>query len=512
MSIKLLKHQVKPKDMIVEWLRNFNQGEYNYKGITLWGNMGCGKSYIIASALAEAQKNGLLVKNPNSLAPSSIIFLVPKRAIIQHKRVLHNAGVVDFDVTSGSALASSGGGLMLDWKTIYKNGEIVDIMPVWDKDLMPVIIIADECQLYKNPTAKKTRVLQSYVESGGIILTSSGTPCSKAIETKLIATSCGITHPDNWTYWADGLSNMGRNSNSPIAMKRFKEDLLNKNRLIEVSNVRYPFKPVVRNYMLELSPTKKVMYDKAYADYLELCAQEGKKGPSGIMAIWVGMKKFQMMAEKLRADELGNRAINVQKNQNKAIIIAANHIETLSICYSTLIKNGVLASEISHLRGGMSDEKSQMQIDNFQLGITKYFLTTLKSGGSSISLHHEKENKEALPRHVILPPTWSVFDMAQVLWRANRITSASETVEEILWYKNTIEEDIANRLALKFSCLKELLQRKESFIYDIFVKVSGIDVDSSAIEKIVEEEISNENTKDNEEVEETAFDLSMLED
>jgi hypothetical protein len=58
--------------------------------------------------------------------------------------------------------------------------------------------------------------------------------------------------------------------------------------------------------------------------------------------------------------------------------------------------------------------------------------------------------------------------------------------------------------------LKELLQRKESFIYDIFVKASGVDVESETLNKIVEEETLT--TKDNEESEDNTFDLSMLED
>lgn len=524
MSIKLLKHQIEPCNRLVDIICNslashpkvIQDGKNLIKrreGAILIGNMGCGKSFILAEALRKCQEKGFLLPNPDKpLRPSSLIFTVPKAAIEKHKRVLHRANVKDFEVTSGSALASNGGALMINWETIYDaQGEIKDILPKWDDEMAPDVIIADECQLYKNPSANKTKVFQNYVEQGGLLILSSGTPCSKASETKLIATACGITTPSNWTYYANGLSTMGINANSPTAMKNFKIDLQGAGRLVEVSNVRYPFKPVVKNYMLTLSSLKLPIYNGAYAEYLAEVAKAGKNGPQGIRAVWVAMKKFQQKAEELRADELAERAYYVQTRDNKAIILAANHLKTLGIAYASLIKKGVHPSKISVLRGGMSADNAQSNIDRFQDGTTLYFLVTLKCGGTSIDLNHGEDNKHVLPRHVILPPTWSVFDMSQVLWRANRINNVSEVVEEILWYKETIEEDVADRLADKFSCLKELLQRKESFIYDIFVKTAGKVVAEELESLVKEEEVSTTSkNKDDSEEEDTELDLSML--
>lgn len=116
----------------------------------------------------------------------------------------------------------------------------------------------------------------------------------------------------------------------------------------------------------------------------------------------------------------------------------------------------------------MKDSERQQNIDDFQTGKTLFFLTTLKSGGTGLSLHHE--HKTSRPRVVILPPTWSVYELVQVLGRAQRITNLSQVIQTICWFAGTVEEKVAQRLASKYDCIKELMDRKDNFIENVFEK------------------------------------------
>jgi hypothetical protein len=86
----------------------------------------------------------------------------------------------------------------------------------------------------------------------------------------------------------------------------------------------------------------------------------------------------------------------------------------------------------------------------------------MRSGGVGISLHHN--SKEGRPRHIIIPPTWSAIDLVQALGRGHRITSISDTTQEVVWYKDTIEETVCERVKAKLNCINASVGRKENWV------------------------------------------------
>ena len=106
-----------------------------------------------------------------------------------------------------------------------------------------------------------------------------------------------------------------------------------------------------------------------------------------------------------------------------------------------------------------------------------------------------------------------MFEIVQVLGRAQRITSKSQTIQEIVWFSNSIEMRVAARLQEKFSCLRELISRKESFIHDIFNDSMTEEEITKLESKLVEEGTASDDN-DTEEKDNTlaGFDLGMLED
>lgn len=492
MPYTLLKHQQKPADELLAFLKDPHR-----KGVLLLGATGVGKTYVLANAIRRAQEEGLYLANKESrpLQFFNNLLLTPKRAITQQRRVFYREGVKDFEVNTHSAMTSSFGELCIDWVSEYRRGEL-DKVPVWNKDSIPDVIFVDEVQLVKNRNSARTKVIHAAIKQGVKCVFISATPFSKACEAETVVCGCGLVSFDNFNHYANDVAPYGIDRNYPAAIKRIKADLLARNAIIEIKGARYPFKPDIKNALLDLTPEKRVIYQQAYNEYLAEIAKEGRRGPQGIRAIWVAQNKFREAGDILKSDLLAARAFQVVNYAAcpRQVIIASNFVAALNKIWTNLVKiHSVNPSKISVLFGGQTDDVAQRNIDNFQEGKTDYFLTTMKSGGTSISLHHELQYPGAKPRYVLIPPTWSVYEMVQILGRAQRITSASQTIQEITWYRDTIEEKVAERVGEKFDCLKELVDRSESFIHNIFNQNAEIDQQAMAEVYKAEAGIGGEN-------------------
>lgn len=140
-----------------------------------------------------------------------------------------------------------------------------------------------------------------------------------------------------------------------------------------------------------------------------------------------------------------------------------------------------------HMRLGMqSIEERQREIDKFQTGKTLFCIYTLKAGGVGLSLHHTDEHlpfekqcrrkesgyvyEEDIPkiptreRETIVAPTWSPIEMVQGVGRVPRLTSLSETVQTLLYYKGTIESRVADIASRGLRCLNAIVKHREPWI------------------------------------------------
>jgi len=111
--------------------------------------------------------------------------------------------------------------------------------------------------------------------------------------------------------------------------------------------------------------------------------------------------------------------------------------------------------------GNQSRSSRQSEIDAFQTGRTKVCIFTFKAGGVGLSLHHHDDT--CLQRESVIAPCYSAIELVQGLGRAPRLTSLSETVQTMLYYKGTIEEHVADKVSQKLRCLKEVVRQRESW-------------------------------------------------
>lgn len=133
--------------------------------------------------------------------------------------------------------------------------------------------------------------------------------------------------------------------------------------------------------------------------------------------------------------------------------------------------------------GSQSPFERQREIDKFQTGKSLFCLYTFRAGGVGLSLHHSDEfttvkcrRKESgyayeediakvpiRPRRNFVAPTYSAIELVQGLGRCPRLTSLSTTEQYLLFYRNTIEQDVANITSQKLRCLGKVVRQRESW-------------------------------------------------
>lgn len=131
--------------------------------------------------------------------------------------------------------------------------------------------------------------------------------------------------------------------------------------------------------------------------------------------------------------------------------------------------------------GNQSPEERQYEIDRFQKGDSLYCLFTFRAGGVGLSLHHTDEFSPVKVRHkesgyafeedipsvpirsreTLVAPTYSAIELVQGLGRAPRITSLSDTVQRLIFYRGTIESDVSAIVAQKLKCLSKVVRMRE---------------------------------------------------
>lgn len=147
----------------------------------------------------------------------------------------------------------------------------------------------------------------------------------------------------------------------------------------------------------------------------------------------------------------------------------------------------------SYLRLGPQNFKDrQEEIDRYQRGDALYSLFNFKSGGVGLSLHHsdsltkqkcrKKANGYAVeedialiptrPRRSFIAPTYSAIELVQGLGRYPRIASLSDTEQTLVFYKGTIEQQVAAVVSTKLRCLSKVVRQRESW-EDVILKQRG---------------------------------------
>lgn len=234
-----------------------------------------------------------------------------------------------------------------------------------------------------------------------------------------------------------------------------------------------------------------MMFNKWKDGYAACCAVKYKRTLIAIVQILeekYGIKRDQITLvwgggqTQLNKKQKNKAAINAKSDALKAMGMDVDElIDDLDLKDVEERKLEVLPE---HLRlGAQSQEERQREIDRFQSGKTEFCLYTFKAGGVGLSLHHTDEfvkvkvkhkesgyaveedipNIPVKPRWNFVTPTYSAIELVQGLGRCPRLTSLSNTHQELVFYRNTVEEDVARIVAQKLRCLSRVVRMREKW-------------------------------------------------
>ena len=465
------------------------------QGALLQGGTGTGKTYITCEMLRNILPK--LKQDANiGGGPIHVLWIAPAATILQTKRVLRSYGLAaDVLVMSYSALTSpkTGGVMYYGTKTVVELGT-EHTKHTWSDIMLPRLIVFDECQALKNDGSSRTSFARQIPKKRVKRLFISATPYQRVCEARTVLTGCAIKSEHNVLPLCEttvpsvlrSLATYGNPASySPRAMERVK--VVMKPYTVALKNVRFKYKARTELVLVDFRNDKeRDAYNEAYEEYLKyLYELRGQRGHGVVAARLVAMMKFRQKAEELRSPQIAARARNAVV-EGSQVIIGSNFKSMLRGVWLALTKTYNIREErIGFITGGQSADERQRHVDAFQRGEKDYMLLTVAAGGVGISLHHEDMYANAKPRHIILPPTWSAIDLIQCVGRSHRLTSCSNTLQEVILYKGTIEERVAAVVKNKIACINKAVTAKEQWS-SLFAP--DIDDDLGSVDKEDDEE------------------------
>ena len=131
-------------------------------------------------------------------------------------------------------------------------------------------------------------------------------------------------------------------------------------------------------------------------------------------------------------------------SQNKSVVIFVNFTNTTVELKKKLNTNCVVW-------GLQKIEERNKSINDFCSDLSRIIICNIKAGSEGLSLHDTKGN---YPRVSLICPTWSAQELLQALGRIHRATGKSDCIQEIIYCKNTVEENMSVVIQNKINNIK----------------------------------------------------------
>lgn len=499
-------------------------GDYQFPdgfyGHLLRGGTGVGKTYILAALIRQLLEANKLPTIEGSINPFKVIWIMPANAKIQIQRALNAYGLTKFvHIVSYRELCMRDQ-LYIKWSSRNVGQDIV-LEPYWNPQMLVPLVIFDECQYLRNSGTQQTNValaLPTHTMGVKVIL-ASATPFQRLIETRVFTVLCGVITKSNslpltsqnFTSVISDLTARNRTIDdySPKNINNLKEACAEW--ITEVSGVK--FKHKAHTELLEIpfrTTGQKRIYEAAYEAYKDrLRKLEEEKGyfdTGCIIEQWVALGKFMQKAELLICQDLAERAI-AKHQAGKQVIVGSEFVATLRGVWTILTKKlGVHKDKIGFIVGGQTPIARQLQVDKWQRGNLDFMLMMKKAGGVAISLHHDRPPSR--PRAVILGPTFEAVNLVQFLGRGHRLTSLSDTEQDVLWLAPTVmSERVLPKVATKLTSIHAAVTAREQW-GTMLMKFADAESQEEASELLASEQEKSGGSEDEETTGETGEGLS----
>lgn len=234
------------------------------------------------------------------------------------------------------------------------------------------------------------------------------------------------------------------------------------------------------------------MYHDAQEGYSPVCTMKYKISISRIIKIL--MEKFGVKRSQFSVVWGGSKPkLNKKASAKKSILGNEDLMEALEKEGLSLENLGLGDDDVTiqesidfHDELNLSTQNARQRDEekkNFLSGKTIYCFYSIKAGGVGLSLNHSDEytdfkcrRKESgyvyeediplvptRPRRLYGPPAYSAIDVVQFLGRCGRINSLSNTVQKLMFFRDTIEERVAQIYSIKLKCLSKVVRNRETW-------------------------------------------------
>lgn len=306
-------------------------------------------------------------------------------------------------------------------------------------DKMAYLFIYDEAHKCKNKDTINAKILTNLSDCGVNIILLSATIADKPLYFMILGYVLRLyTSFNDGLFWLDNVINSNKKSKHP---------------LLGVHNVLYPkYASRMRVDDLEnMFKDNKINFDGIYMEnYFEIereyglinkmmeQSQSDKKNLGNI-------QKIRQKIETFKIDTIVKLTFGYLK-EGKNVAIFVNFTNTITELSKKLGTKCIIY-------GNQTLEERSKNIEDFCNDKSRIIICNIQSGGSGISLHDTIGN---YPRVSLISPTWSAQDLLQVLGRIHRATGKTDVVQNIIFCKNTIEENIGNVIKNKINNIRIL--------------------------------------------------------
>lgn len=298
------------------------------------------------------------------------------------------------------------------------------------------LLILDEVQKTKNPSAKTTKAVRSIKCNYKWAL--SGTPLENKIED--LITICETIKPDIFENVNPYIQNQLIAAYKPIFLRRKKEDAIK-----DLPSI------MTKEVWLDLLPSQRKKYDLAEKEGIVDLEEKGEQLTiQHILALITKLKQICnydiVEKESAKLDYLMEELEELTEQGDKALVFSQYPNETLKKLLPHLQQYNPNIYD-----GSLSDLKRTKIVEDFQeTDNSKLLLLSLKAGNAGITL-----TRANYVYHFDL--WWNPAVSAQAVGRAHRIGQTKTVFERLLLAEDTIERKIYDILANKKRLFNEIV-------------------------------------------------------
>ena len=300
-----------------------------------------------------------------------------------------------------------------------------------------VLIIFDEAHRCKNKKSNTSTILVSISQGNCKILMLSATIADKPVTFEVCGYVLGLfSNIRNAKHW------MRRNCDEGEMSAVFEALYPKYASRMKISNLGKLFpENKIKCECLHMENAKEIAEQYKIIEDAVAQIHAEEESSCGIGALM----KARMKIEQLKIPTILNKAQDYLE-KGFAVSIFVNFTGTLLTLADELDTNCVIYGE-------QTIEDRIANIKRFNKDESQIIICNIKAGGVGISLH---DTNGTFPRVALISPTWSAQDLLQALGRIHRANGKTDTIQEIIFCKDTVESYICENVRAKIHNIAQI--------------------------------------------------------